>query len=129
MTKIALWRCEPDGPYSGRRPPADASWQQEGLRQAGAWDAIGRWFTDDPGTLDFYAADIGEGFRIVRVDVEVELLAQWSMQRQAAAAQFSRDHVTEYFVDRDIAEGALRDFGLETELRARVFQQLSQPAI
>lgn len=48
---VRLYRIEPCQP----QPVAD--WLREALVAEGAWAAQGRWFTQDPQALAFYAAD------------------------------------------------------------------------
>ena len=66
------------------------------MKDSGAWDAMGRWFVADPDMLDFYAADVGDGFRVVAVEVDAEAAEGWRVDKNPAAAAFSRDPENEY---------------------------------
>lgn len=115
-----LWRCE-TAAAPGRRPDFDPdNWIHQGLVSSGAWDAMGRWFTDDRDNLDFYALDCDGEFRIVRLEVPRETAGSWALERQEAPSRFSRDPDSEYFVSREAAESAVRDEATEALVRERI---------
>ena len=118
--KLKLYRCEASI-EGGRRPPFDsADWRHQSMRESGAWDAMGRWFASDPAMLTWYAEDVGEGFRIVSVEVDELRARAWRVDSISAALKFSRDPEHEYFVPRETAESAIVD----EIMRTRVLESL-----
>lgn len=105
---VRLWRVE----ASVSREPADWMKTQPEYQQAQA--ARGRWFTDDPSTLEFYKNDIGPNYRITYVDLpkaEAERYRVANMEKIAGGkavgenpAAYSRDPNTEFFLPREIAD-------------------------
>lgn len=122
-----LYRVEYDGDFEGHRPLYDPdNWLHQGLKASGAWEAIGRWYSDAIETLDFYCLDVGANFRVFRIDATADECAAWSLEAQPEASRFSLDLRTEYFVSRDAADGSVRDGGMEAILRSRVFGALDR---
>lgn len=132
--RVALWRCE-IASIEGRRPDFDeASWLHQGLRAQGGWDAIGRWFTNDPATLAFYARDIsiGGAFRVVSVEVDAASAEAWRVRNNPEARAYSRDWESEYFLPREVAERAAHDAAMTNAVACSLedgpaCQELAEP--
>ena len=104
-----LYRIEP----SQAKPVAD--WLREALQAEGAWAAQGRWFTQDPQALDFYAADQEHVESVLRwTDVPQEKAQEWRvslMERSSDGLlpqRFSRDPENEFFLPPEEALAAER---------------------
>lgn len=122
-----LWRVEADA-GEGRRPPFDpADWRHQGLLASGAWDALGRWFTERPEILAWYAADVGPRFRVVSVALPPAEAERWRVSRLPRARAFSKDPLNEFFLPRDAAEAARRDPDMEETVRAEA-ERVPAPA-
>jgi len=120
-TGRVLWRAEADVGHGGRRPALDLSdWRHQAIAADGVYDAMGRWFTDRPELLAFYAADCPGGFRVVRVEVDAAESEAWRVSGQPAAARFSRDAENEFFVPRAVAEAAAVDEAMTEEVGAAI---------
>lgn len=125
-----LWRVESDAAGEGRRPTFDpACWAHQGLLASGAWDAMGRWFTDRRELLAWYAADVGPRFRVVAVSVDPRDAERWRVSSQEVARRFSKDPENEFFLPREVADLALRDGALEQALRDGAMPEAALPTI
>jgi hypothetical protein len=83
-------------------------WVVQGLKESGALDARGRWFTDDIKIAEWYKKEAGTGGRITFVDVPLEQAERFRVSKSTADVQrFSRDKEREFFIPRDIAEKAV----------------------
>lgn len=106
---LRLYRIEPFQPV----PVAD--WLREALQAEGGWAAQGRWFTQDPQALAFYAADQAHVESALRwIDVPTEQAQTWCVSRMDRSTdglspqRFSRDPENEFFLPSEEALAAKR---------------------
>lgn len=106
---LRLYRIEP------RQPQPVADWLREALVAEGAWAAQGRWFTQDPQALAFYAADQAHVESALRwIDVPTEQAQAWCVSRMERSSdglspqRFSRDPENEFFLPSEEALTAER---------------------
>lgn len=106
---LRLYRIEPCQPV----PVAD--WLREALRAEGAWAAQGRWFTQDPQALAFYAADQSHVTSVLRwIDAPLEQAYAWRVSDMECSCdglfpqRFSRDPENEFFLPPEEALTAKR---------------------
>jgi hypothetical protein len=95
-----LYRAHNDAPKAEM-----PSWVKAGLKDTGADDASGRWFTDDPATLGFYLEDQGPTGKPYYIDVPKSEYEQYRVKNyvpdpnsKVDPRKFSRDQQTEFFV-------------------------------
>jgi hypothetical protein len=121
MTPVYLWRAEPDiGVVGAGFQPAASSWLTEALVSSGVAEAMGRWFTDLPENLDFYARDCEGDFRVVRVVISEEEAERWRVDHDPVARTFSKDHLHEFFLPHAVVVRAERDEQMKAEVLARL---------
>lgn len=101
--RVRLYRIESAVPTAPK-----ASWLMDALADAGATEATGRWFTDTPAALAFYAADAPPEcpLRLVYGDAPPDQAASWRVAHHPGAGKvdprrFSRDPLHEFFVPLD----------------------------
>lgn len=97
---IRLYRVE----VAPENRVAVPEWIQQAQRANGHAEAMDRWFTADPGTLDWYRADIGGPSRTTYIDVNKALAEQYRVSNQPDVRRFSRDPENEFFVPRKLAD-------------------------
>lgn len=107
---LRLYRIEP------AQPRALAEWLQEALHADGTLAAQGRWFTQDPNALGFYAQDQEHVASVVRwMDAPADLAGQWKVSQLPrtddglSPLRFSRDPENEFFVSVHAAEQSHRE--------------------
>lgn len=81
-------------------------WITQRLKETGASDAQGRWFTDDPEIAKWYQEDAGEGGHIVKVEVPKDVAERAKVAGNPDLEKFSRDPEREFFVPKEIANQA-----------------------
>lgn len=101
--QIRLYRAE--GTPTGKQMP---EWIERGRRESGAAAATGRWFTDDPKLVEWYANE-AEAPRFLYLDVPRETAEAYRLSALARAkhpaARFSRDPEHEFFLAPQLATG------------------------
>ena len=106
---LRLYRIEPFQPV----PVAD--WLREALQAEGGWAAQGRWFTQDPQALAFYAADQSHVTSVLRwIDAPMAQADVWRVSHMECSCdglspqRFSRDPENEFFLPSEKALTANR---------------------
>lgn len=84
-----------------------SEWLAAAVRESGAHEAWGRYFTDVRSIAAWYAADCGRP--IVRIDVPAASARAWRVDANPEARRFSRDPEREFFLPAGVADLAVPD--------------------
>ena len=97
-------------------------WLRQGLKDSGASEAQGRWWTPDKKIADWYAKDAGPGGRRVYQDVPTDVVEQ-SRILGKPEARYSLDPQNEVFLPKEYA-GQGRESLLQraSEMQSRLFR-------
>ncbi len=101
---VRLYRGEVSPAFKGNVP----DWVQQGLKESGALEARGRWYTNNVENVKWYLNEAGDHGRVLYVDVPAETAQQAHLLNQPPEIQrFSLDPTTEYFLPREMASSGL----------------------
>lgn len=84
-------------------------WIKQGMKDNGAADAQGRWFTDKQELLDWYKRDAGPNHVIKSVNVpndDLEKFRVSNLPKDHPARKYSADPENEFFIPRGLADKA-----------------------
>lgn len=87
-------------------------WVEQGLKESGAKEAQGRWFTDKQELLDWYNKDVGPGAVTKSLKISAKEAEQYrvsNLPEGHPARRFSRDAENEFFIPRELAERAEKE--------------------
>lgn len=111
---ITVYRGEFGGTI--KKPP---EWIAQKLKESGASDAQGRWWTQDKEIADWYAKEAGDEGRVISQQVPKSVVEESRLKNQSGdVKKFSRDIENEIFLPKDYGSANLHATKLTTTQRA-----------